>query len=93
VTFGIAALRKPDRVGAACGLTSDATRVMGVRDLVLGCLIAVHPSPAVLWARAGFDLGDTLLIARRRPGIAAMATAFGLANAALATARRGDDRQ
>lgn len=88
VTFGIAALRDPEGVGARCGLSVDATRVMGVRDLVVGCLIAVRPSPGILCARAGLDVGDTILLATRRPAIASAAAAFGLANAALAAARR-----
>ncbi len=84
IAFGIAALRNPKRVGGSCGLGVDATRVMGVRDLVVGTLLAVRPSAGLLAARAAIDAGDTILLARRTPTVAAIAAAFGLANAALA---------
>lgn len=86
IAFGAAALADSKRIGERCGLDVDTTRVVGARDLILGALLVVKPSGPAFLARAAVDAGDTVMLARRRPLIAAIAGAFSVFNGAIARA-------
>lgn len=90
IAFGAAALRAPEPMAERCGLDVDSIRIMALRDLAVGALLLARPSRTGFVARAGIDAGDTLLLARRRPMMAAIAAAYSALNAVIAAAYRPD---
>lgn len=75
--FAALALGRTGPTARACGVSDDTMRTMGVRDLASAItLLTARDVRGPLLARLLIDSGDTALIVRRKPTIAAMAAAF-----------------
>lgn len=92
VAFALLALLRPRRTAAYCGVSVPTLMVMAVRDLASALALIASPRPHIpLVARIMIDTGDTLLLARTRPKVAAMAGVFAAwASLTLAAAARTD---
>jgi hypothetical protein len=83
LAFGVLGLVRPARLARMMAIGEDAARIVGFRDT--GSALALFASADKRLAvvqRMLFDAGDAALLARRRPGAAVAALAFGCLGAA-----------
>ncbi len=84
VWFGIMAISRPTDVARRCGVSVEVLRAMAMRDLGSAVTLAATRDPrAALLARVVFDASDAVLLARRRPTMAAVTIGFGALSGAL----------
>lgn len=76
--FAVAGLVAPGRVGEWMKLDRSTVWALAVRDLVSAWLLLGGAGPAALLSRALFDMGDAVMMIRRRPALAAVAAAAGV---------------
>lgn len=87
--FAAWGLAAPRSLGRAMGLGEEAARLVGVRELGAGLLLATGRGRAQYLPRIIFDTSDALMLRATRPGAAIGAAVFAaLSVAALALDRR-----
>lgn len=91
----------PASLAAATKLEPSSARLIGFRDAASAVLILGPGGPLAYATRAVWDFGDAVVLAPRRPGMAAGAAAAGVVGLAMAVAsaaragggRRGEARR
>ena len=85
--FALAGMVAPGLTGRALGAPPGWSGVLATRDAALGVVLVRGAGPPGLALRALSDLGDAVLIRRRRPVVALLAlVAAGLSAVAAASA-------
>jgi hypothetical protein len=92
LAVAVGGLLAPGLLGWASGLRRTTARLLALRDLAIAAALFGPRRRAGLVARGVSDLGDAVLVARRRPWLAVLAASAGVVSLAAALDDRRSER-